>query len=162
MRTFEDIDNRSWHINLTLGAAMQIDQAKVLDKDGNAIMLISGDPQAILKQIVDDYVVLRIMGIMVQGQLTDPNALQTEFYDKISQAIFSDVKYALWEELADFFPQATILFSRLIRSHKDLLRRSEKLQGKITPKMDQELAKIMDKAEQEALESIEELSTTTS
>lgn len=166
MRTFKDLDGREWQFELTLGNALKIDQADIKDTDDEPIKLVDGDPQAVLKQVTSDYVILQLAGVMVRNQLSPSSAeninpLQTEFYDRVDRALLVELKYIIWEELADFFLEATILFSRLIKSHKDLLRRGESLQRKVEGPLDAQLKKIVDDAEKTALASIEEQSTTT-
>lgn len=171
MRTVSDLDKRDWLISLTLGNALRVDQANITDHEGTPVKLVGGDPKVIVKQVIDDYLILRICGVLVQTQLSPgvesaTENLQTEFFDRMDQSTFTELKEALWGELADFFPQTRILFSQLIEQHRELQKRNENLQRNAEPKLSRKLNRILDtltteaESSMEAAVSIEEQSTT--
>lgn len=156
MRNFKDLTGREWAISLTLGNAMRVDQAGIESADGVKLKLVGGEPQEVVKMMLDDYIILQICGVLVGTQLSPEKSLQEQFYDNINQELFTDLKEALWGELSDFFPQTRILFSQLTEQHRELLKRNERLQKDAEPKLNRKLTNILDNLTTEAETSLAE------
>lgn len=157
MRVVTDKNDRSWNIDLNLGVALKIDQAKiqsVKDDEGNpstVVLVGEGQRELLIKQLADIYTLLQVAGVMISGQLKPGESVEETFYSALSKDVeFPVLQQAIWDEVSDFFPQMKTLFGQLARVQSELIERSVQLSKKAGLQAQKKLDKVVSEAVQEA------------
>ena len=148
-----------------MGMALKIDQAKIesvpIEDDGdNSVVCIMGkEKHYLLKQLADEYTMLRIAAVMVEDQLQAGETVDKTFFEALRRDVeFKELADILVDEFADFFPEVATLFGQLKKVRSDYIARTGRLDGDAGKKAESEMKKVMDQAEEEAKRLIAEAS----
>ena len=101
MKTFNDKDGRVWQISITLGSAIKVKEALDID----LLQPESGDPPVITRLGTDEFLLARVICVLIQDQFEKHNVDEDAIYNSMDGDTVLQAQTAFYDELIDFFQQ---------------------------------------------------------
>ncbi len=136
MKSFIDLENRTWKFSINMGMVKIIKSRLGID-----ILYVGGDEKKSIFEIISDPVnFIDILFLLCEEQAEKLGVSDLDFAKAIDGTIYEDASFKFQEELVDFFPERQKkLLAKLLEQMKKV---KQATMTEIEAKMDEQILKI--------------------